>query len=174
MPCGVWGTRTRGSSYWLTTTRTALKTRPVIIFMYIVPDVLFHSFLSYSCIGTQVIAYHDTRHLPRPSIRHSDCGLMLPGGATTCCEKCSSYRRSLEVMLSRKRSKSVSGTTSSSHVNYRYLSTPEKVDRLHSLHQDSHSQQRRVQRLRARITEMTASKGLSLDTETTSDLSRAS
>lgn len=55
-------------------------------------------------------------------------------------------------------------------VNYRYLSTPEKVDRLRRLYQDSRLQQRCVQQLRVRIAEMTASRGLSLDTETTSNL----
>ena len=127
----------------------------------------FHVFVH---VGTKVIAYHDTCHLPSPTIRHSDCALMLPRGDDDRCEKCSRYRHTLTAMLTREQSRSGGITTSSSHANYCYLSTPENVDRLHCLHHDGRSQQRRIQRLRSRIADMTASRDLSLDTETTTDI----
>ncbi len=74
-------------------------------------------------------------------------------------------------MASREsQSKSADRTAPSSHTNYQYLSTPEKTDRLQHLHHVSRSAYKKINRLKSKIAENAENRGMSLDTETTSDL----
>ena len=61
-------------------------------------------------------------------------------------------------------------TDCSSHTNFRYLSTPEKIDRLKGLRLESCKAQKKLDRLKAKLTEVTENQGISLDEQTTSDL----
>ncbi len=98
----------------------------------ITTDMYMYPFLT----GTRVVASYDSRALPVPTIRHSECALVVAKEGSLRCQKCTDYRRTLNGMASRVcLSKSAERTAPSSHTNYRYLSSPEKVDRLRQLHQ---------------------------------------
>ena len=58
----------------------------------------------------------------------------------------------------------------SSHTNYRYLTSPEKLEHLRRLHDESRCLQKKLHRCRDRITALVAKEGVSLDMETTDDL----
>ena len=124
--------------------------------------------------GTNAVAFLDERALPQPTIRHSECALLLSEEDPVRCQRCDVYRRTLRVMTCRhRRSQEQAQNTSapSSHTNYRYLSTPEKVDRLRRLHDDSRCLQKKLRRREDRIAALIAREGVSLDAETTDDLS---
>ena len=138
-------------------------------------DVCVHqvpfSVMFFSQLGNTVTAYHDTRALPQPTVRHSKCPLLLSKEAASRCHCCTTYRRTLGVMASRQcKRHSLERVVPSSHTNYRYLTTPEKVDRLRQLHQDSRSSQRKIQHLKTRVSQLIAKDGMTLDLETTTDL----
>ena len=123
---------------------------------------------------SRIVAYHNARALPEPTIRHNECAVILArdGSRVDRCQRCTDYRRTLHAMVSRQsqsQHKSISNATLSSHTNYRYLSTPEKIERLGSLHHENRSAQKKLQRLRVKVAEMIASRGISLDAETTGD-----
>ncbi len=87
------------------------------------------------------------------------------------CQKCTDYRRTLNAMACRVcQSKSTDRTAPSSHTNYRYLSSPEKNDRLRQLHQENRSAHKKIERLKAKLADVIAKRGVSLESETTSDL----
>ena len=127
-------------------------------------------FFHFFQLGNTVTAYHDTRAVPQPTVRHSKCPLLSKKAASRC-HCCTTYRRTLGVMASRQcKRHSLERVVPSSHTNYRYLTTPEKVDRLRQLHQDSRSSQRKIQHLKTRVSQLIATDGMTLDLETTTDL----
>ena len=81
---------------------------------------------------------------------------------------CDGYRSNLHSLASREASYTTPNRTS--HANYRYLSTPEKIDRLHDLHRETRAYRLKVERLQAKLASVTALHGVTLDEETTSDL----
>ena len=107
------------------------------------------------------------------TIRHRDCELILGerAGANSRCEKCKHYRKSLNSMLSRLQQKSTSDRVKpSSHTNYRFLSSPEKVDRLHRLHQENRMAKQQFERMKQRIRQLGEQDGILLDEMTHTDL----
>jgi len=76
-------------------------------------------------------------------------------------------------MASRQSQKQQSSerTAPSSHTNYRYLSTPEKVDRLHQLHTSCRSTQKRLHRLKTQVADLIARQSVSVDADIAADLS---
>jgi len=100
-----------------------------------------------------VVAYHDTE-VPQHCIRHSKCELVVLSEGGDRCFRCDEYRygdmftlwhafilrliyhrKTLHVLYGRQLSRSVSGV--SSHANFRYLTTPEKISRLHEMRHHS-------------------------------------
>ena len=68
-------------------------------------------------------------HVHSATIRTSDCDILVAGGR---CLKCQAYRhilRSLVSKSSRRQSREHDVTSTTSHTNWRYLSTPEKAQR---------------------------------------------
>ena len=128
----------------------------------------FTSSYIYTCTGTRIVAYHDTRSFLEPTIRHSDCEMILSSKGVDRCQKCTDYRSTLHALASRECRRTKPDRTS--HTNYRYLSTPEKLDRLHDLRRENRLAQMKIERLRAKLTQITANVGVSLDESTTSDL----
>ena len=119
--------------------------------------------------GGRIVAYHDTQSLPHPTIRHSDCELVvLSSRRASRCWKCNQYRTSLHALASRENNHTTSNRTS--HANYRYLSTPEKIDRLHELSHENRLAMMKIKRLRSKLTNIVASHGILLDESTTNDL----
>ena len=71
--------------------------------------------------------------------------------------------------LRRHNSSSALSKSISSHINYRYLTSPEKMQRLHSLQNERRNLLKRLVRLKAKIEEV-AGNGVLLDEEMTGDL----
>ena len=102
------------------------------------------------------------------------CGtsLLLPQSDSNQCQQCILYRETLRATVFRHEHEHCTDDRSapSSHRNYRYLTTPQKVERLRNLHDKSRALERKVQRSQERITTLLAKEGVSLDTVTTTDL----
>lgn len=61
-------------------------------------------------------------------------------------------------------------TSASSHTNYRFLSTPEKVSRMHSLRKRNKALMAKVTRMKARLESLIKEKGVILDDSTSEDM----
>lgn len=89
-------------------------------------------------LGSKEVAYYDRDLCSFPTIRCSDCCLLVPPGVKRC-KRCRQYRKTLNSMLSRQRrnasNHSEDPTAASSHTNYRFLNTVEKEKRMQHLHQ---------------------------------------
>lgn len=131
-------------------------------------DIIIVSFLSLH-IGTCVTALADASTNP-PTICHARCAQLLTEGEMKHCGACTSYRKTLHAMLSRRRSSSASKIAPDSHVNYHDLSTPEKVDRLTCLHTLQRQTAHRLHRLKAKIEQDVEEKGVEVDEATHNDL----
>lgn len=98
--------------------------------------------------GTQATAKVDQSTLPYPTIRHRNCALLIPSDALVIrCKDCSLHCKSLRSLLSRQ-SKAANTPTNwtdpTSHVNTRYLHTPEKNMRMKNLHSTVRSLSKRL------------------------------
>lgn len=83
------------------------------------------------------------------------------------------YRNSLFSRVSREKSRSSTldpCTSKSSHVNYRFLSSPEKVVRMRQLRTENLAMKRKIANLEAKINDIICKEGIEFDDETTSDL----
>ena len=123
--------------------------------------------------GKKVVAYYDQRFA---TIRHMNCPFYLPKAVTmlsTRCSICTSYRENvLRNSLNRllKQSDGNCRMEADSHVNFRYLTTPEKVGRLQNLSRVVRSKERKIQELRTRLLKTTNSFGIRVNEEVHKDL----
>ena len=102
------------------------------------------------------------------TVRTSICELIVEG---LKCEKCTKYRSVLRAMYSRqKKIASSDRTTTSSHVNYRYLSSTEKNQRMANLHAELAQQRRKVAALKERVKKLTEERGVTVDEQLNDDL----
>ena len=110
------------------------------------------------------MAYYDQRCC---TIRHVQCSWKLPESASGVrCQTCVKYRSVLRSALSKLTSQDQRTTTScdpSSHTNYRYLSTPEKVERLKNLHDVVRSKERQIQYLKRKVDDIVQAEGIKVD-----------
>ena len=124
-------------------------------------------------IGAKTVAYCDSQLLAFPTIRHTDCTILVPkGGTTDRCAKCCSYRNSLRALLSHEKRKHTSAerTHPSSHTPYRSLSTSEKITRLHRLHTLQRSTHKQLERLKAKLATAVERNGSPVDEHMHKDL----
>ena len=89
------------------------------------------------------------------------------------CESCKIYRSVLRAMYSREKKCSPSSekTKPTSHVNYRYLSTPEKHLRMANLRAELAQQKRKMMLLEEKVKGLTETSGVEVDEQMHSDLS---
>ena len=121
--------------------------------------------------GTQVVASTESSTLGFSTIRHSSCELVLGEKAGIRCKKCEHHRKSLNSMLNRHQRESASDRVKpSSHTNFSKLSTPEKIDRLHNMHQATHQMKQQLERVKQRISQAIEKDGIVVDEATHSDL----
>ena len=83
------------------------------------------------------------------------------------------YRSSLFARASREKSRLATPspcTSKSSHVNYRFLSLPEKVERLRQLRTENLALKRKISNMESKISDIISEEGIELDDETTLDL----
>ena len=91
--------------------------------------------------GTKEVAKQEDVLLRRATIRHTDCAVLLsPALAATRCSHCESHRHTLRSLASQmeknEHRETTDKTAPDSHVNYRYLRTPEKAHRLKRMHSE--------------------------------------
>lgn len=127
-------------------------------------------------LGSSHIAYSDSKFQPFTTIRHNECELLLSESATAkSCSKCEAYRKTLHAMASRyhKQQKACDDKTSPrSHTNYRFLSPVEKAQRLYRMHNAIHASKKQVQKLKARIAEISERRAAQVSKEMHDDLSK--
>ena len=123
------------------------------------------------------MAYEDTESLGYPTIRHSECELLVPHTTSKCrCSKCTKYRKTLRALVSRQsHSEQQAGcdyskTGAESHVNCRFLTVNEKDERLRELHTQHRNTTKRLRRLEEKLSFAIEQKGISVDESVHSDL----
>ena len=91
-------------------------------------------------------------YFPYYTIRCTGCKILIPKSVKRC-NKCSEYRKTLNVLCKRSASKddTVSRTDPASHVNFRWLSSPEKTDRLRHLSTRSKALQRQIKQVSEKL-----------------------
>ena len=92
------------------------------------------------------------------------------------CDNCKKYRAVLRVMHSRQSTSTPSSerTAVSSHVNYRYLTTPEKTARMTNLKAEVSQQKRKIESLQQKVKKLTEAEGMEVDDQMHDDLYIAS
>ena len=135
-------------------------------------DVAISTVLSFllclPCVGNEVVARAE--HQPHKTIRHTRCELLVKGGKR--CSFCDSHRNTLRVLLGRH--DKVPPCLNPDRTNYRYLSTPEKVERLHGMRRRQHTLKKQVARLKSRLEELIMDEGEQVDESLHSDLQQIS
>lgn len=109
------------------------------------------------------------------TIRHVSCRVLLSSGEEVRCGQCTQYRKVLHAMLFREHNHSdtsVSRTDADSHVNYRYLKTPEKIERLQALHHQNRLCLKRLSRLQSKLHEVIEQQSVVVDEPVADDLSQ--
>ena len=101
---------------------------------YVYPCIVLY-YKCVDCIGQKINAYFDSHYL---TIRHTDCDWLIQDASKTRCSACSQYRDSylrskLRNLQNRTDEMITSSCSASSHTNYRYLDTPEKLKRMKNL-----------------------------------------
>lgn len=101
------------------------------------------------------------------TVRHSKCELLTK--TALVCPTCTAYRPTLRSTYSRYKKQSCSSgrihsrASPQSHVNFRYLTTPEKRDRFTRLKKKAKAIERKLESKKRKIEEMTKASGVVLD-----------
>lgn len=119
-----------------------------------------------------MVAQEESTILGYKTVRHMECQKLLPPNhPCERCSRCDSYRKTLRTILSRSSQEGGSDRSHpSSHANYRYLTSPEKNERLHRLHNLTRSSAKQLQRMKDKIAKATEAKGIEVDTTLQDDL----
>ena len=92
----------------------------------------------------------------------------MPTNKTMRCNNCSNYRQTLNRMVYRMENNlqcDPDRTDMSSHTNYRFLSSPQKVQRLKSLHAAYCEEHQKVIRLNQQVDNLMERRGVEVDEE---------
>ena len=105
------------------------------------------------------------------TIRHPECDLLIECSQTRCSQ-CTKFRKKLQTYLSRQGSTAsmTDSTAPDSHVNFRYLSSPEKVQRLQRLHRLQRSTQLQLEKLKKKLASVIEKGSVEVDEVTHKDL----
>ena len=104
------------------------------------------------------------------TVRHKECQLIVPSASTSVrCAACVRHRASLSVQHLRLQNSS-ENVQSSSSVNYHYLSMPQLVTRLQSIHHDNRLLSKQCKRLTQKLEEDCRRRGVDVDDATHDDL----
>ena len=124
-------------------------------------------------LGTREVAKEESILLRKPTIRHACCAILLPPSSTcTRCLSCNSYRHILRSLAYRmeKTDRAVDRSAPQSHVNYRFLNTPDRLERLHRMHSVLRSTKLQKKRLKEKLQEAIEKDGVIVDPATHDDL----
>ncbi len=98
------------------------------------------------------------------TVRATECEMLVHGSK---CSTCKAYGSTLRAMYSRWARKSA---TASKFANNRYLSTPQKTDKLKGLQEKASSAEKEVKKLRDRIQHSSETNGINVDSSLHQDL----
>ena len=134
-----------------------------ILWIAVVCTYVYTVNCNYCMIGTNRVAYYDSG---RRTIRCDNCALLVSGKNAKRCGSCDQYRQTLNRMVYRyqhSECKDPDKTDHHSHTNYRYLTTPEKVQRMAALHSEATTSRRQISRLYARIDNLIEQRSVEVD-----------
>ena len=118
-----------------------------------------------------MVATVESKILSKSTIRHSKCEL-LTNSSSQRCRECTSYRDTLRALYSRQAHHKIPRSTPGSSVNYRYLSESELRERLRATHDLQRNTQKKLERLKTKITQSVEKSGVELDAPSHGDLVR--
>ena len=128
--------------------------------------VLILSIVDLAC----VIAYYDYQ---KSTIRHIHCSVKIPPTTVSKrCDYCRAFRDNfLRKSLSRLLKSQQQGQLAArcdvySHTNYRYLTTPEKIQRMHNMHNSIRLSKRKISDLQGRLDRLIQVDGIKVDEAT--------
>lgn len=143
----------------------------VCVIKYVIALQLNCYCLAFS-LGNAVTAYYDQRY---KTIRHVNCMVKIP--TSTIGKRCTVCRKFRDNVLRStlcsflKRSDRIDDVcAASSHTNFRYLNTPEKVERLRSLSRLIHVKDQQVADSKKKLNRMIEANGISVDESMHNDL----
>ena len=127
------------------------------------------AFLVY-CVGTCMVVYFDQVY---PTVHHVDCKWTLPLNARSQrCDECQKYqyvlRSGLKNLNSSKSDHDRCATDR--HMNFCYLDSPEKFERMRNLHKLVHSQQKKTAQLQQTLDRYIQTDGVKVNDTTINDL----
>ena len=106
----------------------------------------------------------------RPAVRHTKCSILVPETGKRCLQ-CTAYRRTLNVLAKRQQQANPEERSHpQSHTNYRYLSSPDKVERLRKLHQLYRKTSKQLHHLKLRLANAIEQQGVNLGSSLDDDL----
>ena len=111
----------------------------------------FHTTRLLPNLRSKVKAYYDHNF---NTIRHSNCDWIINNSSdSTRCDSCKHFRNNyltgkLQTLQNRSETQDVSSYEASSHVNYRYLDTPGKLQRMKNLHSKVRKQAAEIRSVR--------------------------
>lgn len=119
-----------------------------------------------------MVAYYDYQ---QRTIRHVQCPVKIPKirntKRCTCCKNhCDNVLHSSLSRLLKQGDKQQARYNIDSHVNYRYLTTPEKVDRMHRLHNAVRVSKHKISDLQGQLDKAIKIDGMRLDERTSNGL----
>ena len=115
-----------------------------------------------------MIAYYDQCYC---TIRHVNCHWSLKEDCrSTRCSICRAYRYVLKSGIKHLHSvDSIVKSLPESHVNFRYLNTPEKIKRMKNMHKLICKKDRKISRLQHSLTKLIKDDGIIMDSSTNAD-----
>ena len=132
--------------------------------------IIIHALFTFA--DSNLVAVYDTRALPTPTIHHKQCPILVHLQFSRCAS-CTTYRRTLHAMVSNSscpQNDQVSFV--SSRTNYRFLSTPEKIQRMKNLHKENRLAQLKISRLELKLSKAIEEKGISLEADLSDDFKK--
>lgn len=115
--------------------------------------------------------------LQSPTIRHTQCTLLAYGGKKNHrCEMCTKYRTTLRSLSSKtnhgmEAESSTAGSTCS-HVNFRYLTTTQKLTRMRSIKKKYVNTAKKLKYMKSKLKKIIDKQGVSLDETSHSDIKK--
>ena len=134
---------------------------------YAIAQVAFNIDLLIIFTGVVVAKLHD---FPWPTVKHVNCRLLLDGNDSQQCSSCKTHRKTLLVQLSRQKKQSSSSVNTSSHKNFRFMHTPEKIEVMRQMRKNSKSQQLKFVRLEKNLEVLMEKRGVYIDETMEKDL----
>ena len=104
-------------------------------------------------------------------MRHTSCHILLDVDIIDSrCSICNDYQKNLFAMVSNRKQTSIIPRVHSSHVNYRFMSDTQKIERMQQLRAEAKSAKSEVSRLQKKLSKLTKQRGIEMDNTLQADL----